>query len=82
MVGLSLGLPEGAQAAAIVFPPWWTASRTLSAIAFADATIVRSGGLPAILIVRPSADQGLRQLRRAGALLIVNPIALGWCQGN
>jgi len=76
---MTLQIRPGADAVAAVFPPWWSDAQALSAAASADAAIVRTGGLATILVVKPSPDDGLERLHRAGALLTIDPRAIGAC---
>jgi hypothetical protein len=79
IAALSLRLPAGAQIAAVIFPPWWSAQQVLSAAASAHAAIVRAGAIPSILIVQPASGDGLARLRDAGVWFAVNPQAIGGC---
>lgn len=75
---LSAAAPSDESAVAAVFPPWWTASRSLSAASQAGA-VLDAGVLPFVLIVR-SPHPGLSaRLRAAGALILLNPLGLGGC---
>ena len=76
---MSLRLPRGAQVAAVIFPPWWTAHQALSAAAAAHAAIIRTGAIPSILIVQPAPGDGLERLHAAGIWLALNPQAVGGC---
>jgi hypothetical protein len=77
-LGLRPLASPGAPVAAI-FPPWWSAERSFIAAASTGGAIVRQGAWSSILVV-VSADGDLpRRLRDAGALLLVNPAALGGC---
>ena len=49
------------------------------ATASADAAIVRTTAITAILVVRPDAHQGLARLREAGAWLTIDPQAVAGC---
>ncbi len=68
-----------AAVVAMVFPPWWSGSEALSAVAATHAAIIRTGIIPTILVIRPAADDGLALLYKAGALLAIDPLALGGC---
>lgn len=76
---LSLSAKPEATAVAAVFPLWWSTERSLSAVAEADANIVRLGGFPSIVIVQPSSDRGTERLSRAGAWFALDPQALAAC---
>ncbi len=79
IAALSLRLPAGAEIAAVVFPPWWSAQQTISATASAGAAVVRTGMLPAIVIVQLTGPDGLQRLRNAGIWLALDPRAVGGC---
>lgn len=80
--------PTDPRIVAAVFPPWWSAARSISAAA-RHAQIVRLGGLPTIVIVRTAVPHhlgphhlgpdhpGPDQLRADGAWLFLNPIVAG-----
>ena len=63
---------------AVVFPPWWSAARSV-AVAARHAQILRLGGLPSIIIVRTALpdELGADRLRADGAWLFLNPIVAG-----
>jgi hypothetical protein len=66
----------------VAFPPWWNAQQVLLAAASADATIVRTTAVSAILVVRPHDHDGLARLRNAGAWLTIDPQAIAACFTN
>ncbi len=76
---LSLRLAPGAEIAAVLFPPWWSARQAIAAAASADAAIIRTGIIPAILVVEITKQNGLARLHDAGAWFAVDPQALGGC---
>jgi hypothetical protein len=41
--------------------------------------IVRLTGVPAVVVVRAGDDGGIARLRRAGAWLVINPVAIAGC---
>jgi hypothetical protein len=69
----------GAEIVAVAFPPWWSAQQVLLAAASADAAIVRTTALSAILVVRPKDHDGLARLHSAGAWLAIDPQAIAAC---
>lgn len=79
IAALTLRLPAGAEVAAVVFPPWWSAQQAMTASASANATVIRTGVVPAILIVQLAGPDGLQRLRDAGAWLALDPQAIGGC---
>ena len=79
VAALSLEARPGAQIVAAAFPPWWTARQVFEAAASADAAIVRTTGVPAILVVRPNDREGISRLRQAGAWLTIDPQAIAAC---
>lgn len=79
IAALSLQVRPGSEIVAVAFPPWWTAQRAMLAAASADAVIVRETAVPALLVVRPEADDGIARLRQAGAWLAIDPQAIAAC---
>jgi hypothetical protein len=79
VAALSLQVRPGVEVVAVAFPPWWNAQQIFAAAASADAAIVRSTALPAILVVRPNDREGLSRLRQAGAWLTIDPQAIAAC---
>jgi hypothetical protein len=76
---LSLQARPGLEVVAVAFPPWWSAQQVFEATASADAAVVRTTALTAILVVKPDAHQGLSRLREAGAWLAIDPQAIAGC---
>jgi len=70
--------PLDPQIAAGVFPPWWGAERVTLAGAEAGL-ILGQGTYPFIIIVRDPAGDAAHRLRRAGALLTLDPQQAGGC---
>ncbi len=79
IAALSLQVRAGAEVVAVAFPPWWNDHQALLAAAAANAAIVRMTALPTVLVVRPDDNDGLRQLRKAGAWLTLDPQAIAAC---
>jgi hypothetical protein len=82
MAALSLQIRPGTDVVAVLFPPWWSSQQALRSAASANAAIVRITALPAMLVVRPDHHEGLTRLRRAGAWLTIDPLAIAACFGN
>jgi hypothetical protein len=82
IAALSLQVRSGAEIVAVMFPPWWNSQQALLAAASANAAIVRLTALPAMLVVRPDAQEGLARLRHAGAWLAIDPQAIAACFNN
>ena len=82
VAALSLQVRPGVEVVAVAFPPWWTAHRVFEAAASADAAIVRTTAIAAILVVRPNEHEGLTRLREAGAWLTLDPQAIAACFNN
>lgn len=66
----------GAHTVLAVYPPWWTAGRSLAAAA-ATATALPAA-LPFAVLVQGLDASGPGRLRRGGALLILDA-NLPWC---
>lgn len=79
VAALSLQVRPGAEIVAVAFPPWWSARQIYQAAASADAAIVRTTALAAILVVRPNDQDGVTRLRQAGAWLTLDPQAIAAC---
>lgn len=77
---VSLGPPPNGPIAAI-YPPWWSATRSLLAAA-AGGMPVRFGATGFVVVVVPGAPDATRLLRRAGAWLLLDPRVLGGCLGT
>jgi hypothetical protein len=79
IAALAFQARPGAEIVAVAFPPWWSAQQTVLAAASADAAIVRTTAVSAILVVRPNDHDGLARLRDAGAWLAIDPQAIAAC---
>jgi hypothetical protein len=79
VAALSLQVRPGSEVVAVAFPPWWTSQQIFEAAASADAAIVRTTAVAAILVVRPDEHEGLTRLRQAGAWLTIDPQAVAGC---
>ena len=79
IAALAFQARPGAEVVAVAFPPWWSAQQVLLAAAAADAGIVRTTAVSAILVVRPNDHDGLARLRTAGAWLAIDPQAIAAC---
>jgi hypothetical protein len=53
--------------------------KSFLAAASANAAILRMTAVPALLVVRPDSNDGLTQLRSAGAWLTIDPRAIAAC---
>ncbi len=79
IAALSLQARGGDDVVAVAFPPWWGAQQAFSAAASADATIVRTTAIPALLVVSPLKHDGMTRLRGAGVWLAMDPQAIAAC---
>jgi hypothetical protein len=79
IAALSIQVRPGAEVVAVAFPPWWNAQQIYQAAASADAAIVRTTAIAALLVVRPNDHEGLSRLRQAGAWLTIDPQAIAAC---
>ena len=66
------------QTAAAVFPPWWSAAEAFAAAGSAGE-VARAGALSSILIVHSKEPALADRLRKAGALLVLDPERLALC---
>lgn len=67
------------HAAAAIFPPWWSPAEAFEAAGTAGE-VVRTGAVSSILIVHSQAPDLAGRLRRAGALLVLDPVRLALCE--
>jgi hypothetical protein len=79
IAAFSLHIRADAEVVAVAFPLWWNAQRAFGAAAFANAKIVRTTAIPAILIVRPDDRAGLDRLHEAGAWVAMDPRVVAAC---
>ncbi|MEH2564124.1 hypothetical protein [Bradyrhizobium sp. AZCC 2289] len=79
IAALSLQVRPGAEAVAVVFPPWWSALQVFAAAASANAAIIRMTAIPSLPVVRPDDHDGLTRLRGAGVWLSMDPQAVAAC---
>jgi hypothetical protein len=82
VAALSLQARPGLEVVAVAFPPWWSTQQIFEATASADAAIVRTTAVTALLVVRPNDHEGLTRLRQAGAWLTIDPQAVAACFNN
>ena len=82
IASISLQARAGAEIVAVAFPPWWGSQEAIAAAASAEAAIVRTTAIPALLVVRPLQHDGMTRLRRAGAWLAMDPRAIAACFSN
>jgi len=82
IASISLQARAGAEIVAVVFPPWWGTQEAISAVASADAAIVRTTAIPTLLVVKPLEHDGMARLRQAGAWLAMDPQAIDACFSN
>jgi hypothetical protein len=82
VAALSLQVRPGVEIVAVAFPPWWTSRQIFEAAASADAAIVRTTAIAAVVVVRPNDHEGLTRLRQAGAWLTIDPQAVAACFNN
>lgn len=86
-IAASLGSGKSSSDTVVaVFPPWWSASRTLVAASRAGA-VLDSGAYSFVVVVQTrdkkqdnKLDHELgERLHAAGALLLLDPLGLGGC---
>jgi hypothetical protein len=72
--------PEpGQREVAILLPPWDGAIQAASLVGQAGGELVDAGGMPDIFIVTSDKPDFVAALYRAGAWLVINPIAAHGC---
>jgi hypothetical protein len=62
----------GAEAIAVVYPPWWSNARALMTAA-RRAAVLRVGAAPFVIVVRTAGARTEADLRDDGALLVLDP---------
>jgi hypothetical protein len=67
---------------AAVFPPWWSAARSVDAVIAAGGTFVGWGGLSSIVLTRAEHADFPARLQAAGALFLLDPSPLGFCTSH
>jgi hypothetical protein len=67
--------PPAAGPVALIFPPWWSAARSMLAAAGAGA-IMRFGAMPFIVVIIPNPNTPGAD---SGAWLRLDPLHLGGC---
>jgi hypothetical protein len=73
--------PHDARRVAAIFPPWWTAEQSLTA-ASGVAAVTGLGVLPFIVEVGRSQAGLEKELRDAGAVIIVDGSRFAFCGGG
>lgn len=76
---VSMRVPDGAETMALVFPPGFTASQTLDAVARADGRVARFGGADNVVVVNFDGLGRDEIVKNTGALTALNPLAPGAC---
>ncbi len=82
MVALMAGLPTprpSAKTLAAVFPPWWSQTRILKA-GLPVGDIAAMGAAPFVIVLHVRTASAEQTLRRAGALLVIDPARFGVCE--
>jgi hypothetical protein len=70
-------VPADARQVAVLFPPWWSAPKVFAHAASAGEIV--QVGAPFVLILRSDQPGLSARLRRAGAVLLLNPLGVGPC---
>jgi hypothetical protein len=76
--GLYNQQPTATGPVAAVFPPWWAGTHSMAAAGQIGA-VVRFGAFPFVVVVVPEGENADERLRRAGAWLVLDPLAFGAC---
>ena len=79
LAAFSFQISTDAEVVAVAFPLWWNAQQAFRAAASANAAIIRTTAIPAVLVVRPDNPGGLDRLREAGVWLAMDPQAVAAC---
>jgi hypothetical protein len=79
VAALALSLqPPASGPVALLFPPWWSAMRSVVAAA-SIGSIIRLGAVPFIVVVQPDRSGSRGRIGRSEAWLVLDPQALGGC---
>jgi hypothetical protein len=70
-------VPAQATLVAALFPPWWSAPKVFAHAAGAGQIV--QVGAPFVVILRSDQPGLSARLRRAGAILLLNPLGVGPC---
>ena len=74
--------PRGRNSSvAVIFAPWVGSSDAASRVANAGASLVRNGGFPFVMIVRPQTVDFTGAILREGALMVLDASAIHGCLG-
>src|SRR6201994_2727761 len=79
VAALSFQARPDSEVVAAVFPPWWSTQHIFEAAASADASIIRTTAIAAVVVVNPDEHGGIERLRQAGVLLTIDPQAIAGC---
>lgn len=71
--------PRDGREVAAIFPPWMDANEAIARVARAGGAIVRVGLFHNILVAHGDDPTFADRIGKAGAWLIVDPVALGGC---
>lgn len=71
--------PRGQKQVAILLPPWDGAMQAAAIVGRAGGRLVDAGGLPDVFIVASNRPDFIAALYRAGAWLVINPLAAHGC---
>ena len=76
---LTLRTPAAGEDIALLFPPGTSVEQAMIAVAAADGSAVRQGGIDSLLIARFGRDLGWPDLWALGALAALDPAVAGAC---
>ncbi|MHB8287507.1 MAG: hypothetical protein ACYDD1_22920 [Caulobacteraceae bacterium] len=76
-VSVGAVVPANATQVAALFPPWWSAPKVFAHAAGAGQIV--QVGAPFVVILRSDQPGLSARLRRAGAVLLLNPLGVGPC---
>jgi hypothetical protein len=82
LASLFLTPPAGATQIAAVFSPVMSKREVLAAVVEAGAAPVRQGALSNVMVVAAETDDIRNKLQRAGAWVLLDPIAAGGCNST
>ncbi len=70
--------PGDPHSAAAIFPPWWPAAKAFEAAGSAGE-VARIGAFSSVLVVHSKEPALVDRLRKAGALVVLDPVQLAAC---
>ena len=78
-LALMAGPKDMGEGVAIVFAPWTDEATAMSRVGAAGGAVVRAGGAGFISVAMPQSPEFAKDIRAAGAWLLLDPQIVGGC---